>query len=69
MPNWIIGPPSPAQVAEHAAKYPICFMGGGLWLMKGVLGPIICELSPNMLPSSLANMSYLPLDTGGLPVD
>ena len=37
--------------------------------MKGVNGPIICELSPNMLPSNLANRCYLPLDTGGLPVD
>ena len=69
MAEWIEGPPSVEQVREHAEKYPIYYKGGGSWLIRGVNGARIQEMSDVMPPSKLPHLRYLPLTAEGLPVD
>ena len=79
--DWITGPPSPEQVAEHARKYSFAFKHGrqyGLWLVREdrALRPEIRQLAMDDRGNATDNWNavlipgqYLPLTADGLPVD
>lgn len=82
MANWLVGPPSATQVAEHARKYPQGSVGiYGMWMVcyadaAWSAGIIFMRYDPDFIgkissfgvpPPSTAR--YLPLTREGLPVD
>ena len=74
--TWLTGPPSAAQVAAHAKKYPDIY-GGGTWLVVhsgkriATLRSLWICLSGRMggHESQAADASYSPVTAEGLPVD
>lgn len=81
MPNWLTGPPSAAQVAQHAKKYPCSRNDApyGLWLVleNGAVYPDTIRLmsrdgeevtTPGIFPVP-QRARYLPLTAEGLPTD
>ena len=85
MTDWIVGPPTPEQVAEHAKRHPYGFVaktGHWLRLRRGYDGAELCLLSVGIQEGivlcnsccgwqTLEGMEdlYLPVTAEGLPVD
>ena len=80
--DWLAGPPSAAQVAEHAKKYPSRYVpDAGRWLCRSAHGePQVCLLNiakekvrqsgvDEWFTPADVEFQYLPIDSEGLPVD
>jgi hypothetical protein len=74
MTDWIQGPPSAEQVAEHAKEHPL-YEGFGLWLLVKEGHPDMTLLTTEVgmvnpiVGYRPKNARYLPLTAEGLPTD